>query len=42
MKSIGGDKSGAKATFTASAKDAEPAEKVDFSKVKVEPLLKSL
>ena len=38
MKSIGGDKSGAKATFTASAKDAEPVVKVDFSKVKVEPL----
>lgn len=38
MKSIGGDKSGAKAEFTASAKDAEPAVKIDFSKVKVEPL----
>ena len=38
MKSLGGDKSGAKATFTASAKDAEPVVKVDFSKVKVEPL----
>ena len=38
MKSIGGDKTGAKATFTASAKDAEPVVKVDFSKVKVEPL----
>ena len=38
MKSIGGDKSGAKVTFTASAKDAEPVVKVDFSKVKVEPL----
>ena len=34
MKSLGG----AKATFTASAKDAEPVVKVDFSKVKVEPL----
>ncbi len=38
MKSLGGDKTGAKATFTASAKDAEPVVKVDFSKVKVEPL----
>lgn len=38
MKSIGGDKSGAKAAFTASAKDAEPVVKVDFSKVKIEPL----
>ena len=42
MKSIGGDKSGAKATFTASAKDAEPAVKVDFSKVKVEPLFEEM
>lgn len=38
MKSIGGDKSGVKAAFTASAKDAEPVVKVDFSKVKIEPL----
>ena len=38
MKSIGGGKSGAKAAFTASAKDAEPVVKIDFSKVKVEPL----
>ncbi len=42
MKSIDGDKSGAKATFTASAKDAEPAVKVDFSKVKVEPLFEEM
>ncbi len=38
MKSIGGDKGGAKAEFTASAKDAEPVVKIDLSKVKVEPL----
>ena len=38
MKTLGGDKGGAKATFTASAKDAEPVEKIDFSKVKIEPL----
>ena len=38
MKSIGRDKSGAKATFSASAKDAEPAVKIDLSKVKIEPL----
>ena len=38
MKSIGGDKSGAKAEFTASAKDAEPTVKLDLSKVKIEPL----
>lgn len=38
MKSIGGDKSGAKAEFTASAKDAEPIVKLDLSKVKIEPL----
>lgn len=42
MKSMGGDKSGAKAEFTASAKDAEPVEKIDFSKVKVEPLFEEL
>lgn len=42
MKSIDGDKSGAKATFTASAKDAEPTVKVDFSKVKVEPLFEEM
>ena len=38
MKSLGGDKSGAKATFSASSKDAEPAVKIDLSKVKIEPL----
>lgn len=38
MKTIGGDKGGAKAEFTASAKDAEPTVKIDLSKVKVEPL----
>ena len=38
MKSIGGDKSGAKATFSASAKGADPAVKIDLSKVKIEPL----
>ena len=38
MKSIGGDKSGAKAEAAASAEDAEPAVKLDLSKVKVEPL----
>ncbi len=38
MKSIGGDKSGAKATFSASEKDAESTVKIDLSKVKIEPL----
>ena len=42
MKSQGASKNAAnnaaQATFTASAKDAEPVVKVDFSKVKVEPL----
>ena len=38
MKSIGGDKSGAKAEAAASAEDAEPAVKIDLSKVKIEPL----
>lgn len=42
MKSIGGEKSGAKATFTASAKDAEPVEKIDFSKVKIEPIFEEM
>ena len=40
MKSLDADKknSGAKASFTAPAKDAQPAEKIDFSNVKIEPL----
>ena len=41
MKSLDSDKkanNGAKATFTASAQDAEPVEKIDFSNVKIEPL----
>ncbi len=38
MKSIGGDRSGAKATFSASEKDAESTVKIDLSKVKIEPL----
>ena len=48
MKTIGADaskkaapaeKNGAQATFTASAKDAEPAKvEIDFSNVEVEPL----
>ncbi len=38
MKSLGGERNGSKAAFTALAQDAEPVEKIDFSKVKVEPL----
>ncbi len=40
MKSLDGDKknNGPKLSFTASAKDAEPAEKIDFSNVKIEPI----
>lgn len=40
MKSLDADKknSGAKASFTAPAKDVQPAEKIDFSNVKIEPL----
>ena len=52
MKTIGADaakkaapaeKNGAQATFTASAKDAEPAKvEIDFSNVEVEPLFKDM
>ena len=52
MKSIGADaakkaapaeKNGAQATFTASAKDAEPAKvEIDFSNVEVEPLFEDM
>lgn len=46
MKTLGASKNEAhnatQATFTASSKDAEPAEKIDFSKVKIEPLFEEM
>lgn len=44
MKSLDADKknNGAKASFTAPAKDAEPVEKIDFSNVKIEPIFEEM
>lgn len=44
MKSLDADKknNGAKASFTAPAKDAEPAEKIDFSNVRIEPIFEEM
>ena len=44
MKSLDADKknNGAKASFTAPAKDAEPTQKIDFSNVKIEPIFEEM
>ena len=38
MKSLDSDKKSSKSSKTASAEAAKPAEKIDFSNVKIEPL----
>ena len=38
MKSLDSDKKASKSSKTASAEVAKPAEKIDFSNVKIEPL----